>query len=128
MAKNSVTRHQAQTLPVPPKLEPKVTKRSLMERVRGYFYQLWNEVEDSFRVRLGTVGNADSVTGIRMFDRYEATDMIKKAGKDAKDPVIISAMTGDIYRCVVRLLRAHDMGLKLRREQYRQLTHTPAAE
>lgn len=128
MAKNSVIRHQAQALPVPPKLEPKLTKRSLMERVRVYFYRLWNDVDDSFRTRLGSVSNADSVTGIRMFDRYEATDQIKKMGKDDKDPVIMSVLTGDIYRCVVRLLRIHDMGLKVRREQYRQLTHTPAAE
>lgn len=128
MADNSLTRHQGQSLPVPVKLEPKVTKRSLMVSVRIYFYQLWNKAEDAFRTRLGSVGNADSVTGIRMFDRAEAVGMIREAGKDAKDPVIMGALPGDIYRCVTRLLRAHDMGLKLRRQQYQQLTHTPAAE
>ena len=115
-------------LPVPARLEPKQSKRTLMYSVRAYFYSLYNTTSAKFRDLLASVGNKDAVTGNRLFDRHEAVGMIKQAAKQAQDQFTAESKDGDIYRCIVNLMRKHDMGLKLRRREYALLTHsaTPA--
>lgn len=110
-------------LPGPERLEPKQTKRSLMISVRVYFYSLYNGTNSKFRELLWSVGNKDSVHNAnRMFDRHEAVGMIRERAKEAKDTVTISAKDGHIYHCLVNLMRAEGLGIKLRRSQYRELT------
>jgi hypothetical protein len=54
--------------------------------------------------------------------------MIKKAAESAKDTGTVNAQDGDIYRCIVSLMRPHDLGLKLRRQDYKRLTQVPRVE
>ena len=113
---NEVTR-----LPVPERLEPKNAQRSLMQSVRGYFYSLYNSTDPTFREFLVSVGNEDAITGRRDFDRHEAVRMIKEQAKHAKDTITLQAKDGEIYRCLVNIMKNHDeLRLKLRRIQYRQ--------
>ena len=114
-------------LPMPPRLEPKQTKRSLMISVRGYFYNLYNATNAKFRDLLASVSNQDAITGNRLFDRHDAVGMIKKAAEDAKDALTAQAKDGDIYRCLVHLMKGNDLGLKLRRREYERLTHQKKA-
>src|SRR5688572_22502733 len=121
---NEVTR-----LPVPERLEPKNAKRSLLQNVRGHFYTLYNSDNVQFREYLGTVGNEDAITGRRDFDRHEAVRLIKEQAKHAKDTVTLEALDGEVYRCLVNVMRKHDeLRPKLRRAQYRRLGHQQAAE
>lgn len=115
-------------LPIPDRLEPKRTQRTLMVNVRMYFYQLYNTPDGKFRALLVSISNVDAVTGNRMFDRAEAVGMIKDAAKTAKDITTSGAKAGHIYRCLVNLMREHGLGLKLRRTEYLRLTHQQAAE
>jgi len=119
---NEITR-----LPMPDKLEPKVSSRSLAMSVRNYFYSLYNNAK-AFRDLLASVGNKDAMTGNRLFDRHEAVGLIKQAAKKADDPIVLGAKDGDVYRCIVNLMRQNDMGLKLRRREYTRLTHQAPAE
>ena len=121
---NEVTR-----LPVPERLEPKNANRSLLQNVRGYFYTLYNSTDSTFREFLVSVGNKDAVTGNRYFDRHQAVGMIKKLAAIAKDTITLEAKDGEIYRCLLSVMKNHDeLKLKLRRNQYRQLEHQQAAE
>jgi hypothetical protein len=116
-------------LPMPDRIEPKSTKRTLMTFVRIYFTALFNGNEgDMFKGWLGSVGNKDAKTGNRLFDRYEAVNMVKQAAVKADDEATAKAKPGDIYQCITHLLRENGMGLKLRRQQYEQLTHMKPAE
>ena len=115
-------------LPMPERLEPKKTSRSLATSVRVYFYTLYNATNAKFRELLASVGNKDAITGNRLFDRHEAVGMIKAAATKAEDSLTTTAKDGDIYRCLVNLMRQNDMGLKLRRREYNRLTHQQAAE
>lgn len=115
-------------LPMPDHLEPDSTSRSLMVSVRMYFFALYNAADKTFQKYLGSVGNKDSVTGNRLFDRHEAVRMIKKTAKEAKDGVTENAYDGDIYKCIVSLMRKKGMGQRLRSQQYRELTHRAPAE
>lgn len=115
-------------LPVPERLEPKSANRTLMVNVRSYFYTLYNASGDQFRKLLVSVGNKDAITGNRLFDRYQAVDMIKNAAAKAEDEITVNAKHGDVYFCLSRLMRQHDMGLKLRRQEFARLTHRAAAE
>lgn len=112
-------------LPVPARLEPRATARTLMHSTRALFYALWNGADATFRNLLASVGNDDAITGNRMFDRHEAITLMRKAAEKqaARDLVFLEAKAGDIYRCLVRILRDHDLGLKIRREQFNRLTH-----
>jgi hypothetical protein len=114
-------------LPVPTKLEPKSAKRTLMMSVRSYFYTLYNADSDKFRELLGSVGNKDAVTGNRYFDRHEAVKMIKEAAIKAQDDSTVEALDGDVYRCLVNVMRGHaELSLKWRRQQYLQFTQQAA--
>jgi hypothetical protein len=115
-------------LPVPERLEPKKTARSLMQSVRIYFYSLYNSTNAAFRDLLASVGNTDSKTGNRLFDRHNATLMIKEAAKKAEDVTVLGAKDGEIYQCIVRVMRQNNLGLKLRRAEYKRLTHQQPAE
>jgi hypothetical protein len=97
-----------------------------MMSVRTYFYALYNIVDDTFRSRLASVRNADAVTENRMFDRYEAVNLIRQAAKKADDAVVMAATAGKIYQCVTKIMRDNGLGLKLRRAQYDRLTHQAA--
>jgi hypothetical protein len=114
-------------LPLPDRLEPKQTSRNLMQNVRIYFYALYNGTK-KFRELLGSIGNKDAITGNRLFDRHEAVGMIKGAARKAEDISTSDAMDGDIYRCMVTLMRGNGLGLKLRRSEYQKLTHQAPAE
>jgi len=122
------TNEEVARLPVPTRLEPKNISRSLATSVRIYFYTLYNATNAKFRDLLASVGNKDAVTGNRLFDRHEAVGMIKAAATKAEDTLTTSAKDGDVYRCIVNLMRQNDMGLKLRRREYQRLTHQQAAE
>lgn len=115
-------------LPMPDHLEPKDAFRSLMSSVRIYFYTLYNATDKTFRNLLASVGNKDSITGNRLFDRYEAVAMVKTVAGKSNDAVTEGAKPGDIYRCIVNLLRQNDMGLRIRRREYQRLTHQAPAE
>jgi hypothetical protein len=114
-------------LPIPDRLEPKKTSRSLATSVRIYFYTLYNAAK-AFRDLLASVGNEDAIHGNRLFDRHVAVGLIKKAAIDAKDMLTAEANDGEIYRHIVNLMRNEKMGLKLRRQQYQQMTHQAPAE
>lgn len=113
-------------LPMPVRLEPKATARSLALQVRHYFYALYNAADASFREYLASVGNKDSLTGKREFDRYKAVEMVKAAAKKAEDDLVVQAKEGDIYKYVSRLLRLNGQGLKIRRAEYKRITTQPA--
>jgi hypothetical protein len=115
-------------LPVPERLEPKNLKRTLAMNVRGYFYQLYNAGNKAFQDLLVSVGNKDSLTGNRLFDRHNAVSMVKKAAAEAKDKITQDAKDGDIYRYIVHLMNENKLGLKLRRSEYERLTHQAPAE
>jgi hypothetical protein len=115
-------------LQMPERLEPKNTARTLMVSVRGYFYALYNSTNKAFVDLLASVGHKDSIHGNRLFDRHVAVGMIKKAALDAKDTFTANAKDGDVYRCIVNLMSQHDMGLKLRRSQYRAIMQQVPAE
>jgi hypothetical protein len=123
LRRNEMTTTTLIRLPVPERLEPKNAKRTLMTNVRAYFYQLYNASSKAFKELLVSVGNEDSLTGNRLFDRHNAVGMIKKAAADVKDKITEDAKDGEIYRCLVRLMKQHDLGLKLRRRDYDRLTH-----
>jgi hypothetical protein len=123
MSKNEIV-----TLPMPERLEPKSTTRSLTVSVRMYFYALYNSADGKFRNLLASVGNTDSITGNRLFDRHEAVVMIKAMASKAGDTMTTSAKDGHVYRCLVGLMRNNALGLKLRRREYNRLTHQQAAE
>ena len=115
-------------LPLPDRLVPRNTQRSLMTSVRGYFYSLYNS-NTTFKNMLVSVGNKDAVTGKREFDRHVAVGLIKTAAKQANDSLVVDARDGDVYKCMNAAMRNHpELRLKLRRAQYRQLTHQQAAE
>jgi hypothetical protein len=111
-------------LPMPDRLEPKNTARSLMASVKVYFYTLYNGTDKAFRSLLGSIGNKDAITGNRLFDRHEAVGLIKKVARQANDAPTVDAKDGDVYKCLVSLMRVNGIGLKLRKHQYRELTHT----
>jgi hypothetical protein len=115
-------------LPLPDHLEPKKTSRSLATSVRIYFYTLYNNANAAFRELLASVGNKDAIHGNRLFDRHVAVGLIKKAALEAKDTLTANANDGDIYRHIVNLMRGEKLGLRLRRNQYRQITHQQPAE
>jgi hypothetical protein len=52
--------------------------------VRNYFYALYNATNATFREMLVSVGNKDSKTGNRLFDRHVAVGMVKEAAKRAR--------------------------------------------
>ena len=117
-------------LPVPDKLDPQHTKRSLMTNVRLLFFQLWNSAEAKVKTRfhslMASVGNGDSVNKSRAYDRCKAVDMIvEKAGQDA---TVNGALPGDILKCLSVIMRENGMGLRLRRREYQRLTHARPAE
>ena len=112
-------------LPIPDRLEPKQNKRNLMQNVRIYFYACYNATK-KFRDLLVSIGNEDAVTGNRLFDRHEAVGMIKGAARKAEDIATSDAKDGDIYKCMVDLMRTNGLGLKLRRAEYQRLTHQQA--
>jgi hypothetical protein len=93
-----------------------------MASVRIYFFGLYNASKGDFREWLVSVGNNDALTGNRLFDRHNAVGMIKQAARDAKDSLTADARDGDIYRCLVNLLRYSGLGLKLRRAEYLRIT------
>jgi hypothetical protein len=117
-------------LPVPDKLDPKHTKRSLMTNVRLRFFQLWNATEAKAKTRfhqlMASVGNDDSVNKSRGYDRCKAVDMIISAADG--DAVINGAKPGDILKCLSLIMRENGMGLRLRRREYQRLTHATPAE
>jgi len=116
------------TLPLPDHLEPKKTTRSLAASVRIYFYALYNVASTGFKEMLVSVGNKDAKTGNRLFDRHIAVGMVKTAAKEAKDSETANAKDGDIYQIIVALMRTNNIGQRLRRQQYKQLTQQQPAE
>jgi hypothetical protein len=87
---------QVARLPLPERIEPKVTKHSLFARVRIYYYGLYNGASSKFRDYLASVGNKDSLTGNRMFDRAEAVKLVLKEAETAKDSITLASSQGDI--------------------------------
>jgi uncharacterized protein YecA (UPF0149 family) len=116
-------------LPVPDKLEPMHTKRSLMTNVRLRFFQLWNNAEAKLKTQfhqlMASVGNGDSVNKSRAYDRCKAVDMIVNVS--GNDTVINGAKPGDILKCLSVIMRENGMGLRLRRREFQRLTHSPSA-
>lgn len=113
-------------------LVQKTTKRSLMTNVRMRFFQLWNSGEAKARATFhklmaSTSNGDDSVNKSRVYDRCEAVNMIIAVAKEAKDAIVTDAKPGDILRCLAVIMRQNEMGLKLRRQQYKSLMHSPSA-
>jgi uncharacterized protein (DUF2267 family) len=111
-------------VPMPTRLEPKQTSASLHMMVRGYFYSLFNSDNaegEKFRDHLASVGNADSITKNKWFDRHVAVGMVKKAAKEAKDVMTLEADDGDVYKWISRELKARGLGPKERRLEYKRL-------
>jgi hypothetical protein len=116
-----MTKHN-DMLPMPERLEPKQTKRSLMTSVRMYFYTLYNAADGKFKAFLSSVGNKDAVTGNRTADRVRAVDMIKASADKGGDSTTSAAKDGDVLQCLSKLMTENGLGLKVRRQQYDQLT------
>ncbi len=93
-----------------------------MSSVRIYFYVLYNAKCSDFRDWLASVNNETAITKNRMFDRYEAVRMIQQAAREAKDTVTANEAGGDVYRCLVHLMRTNGLGLRLRRADYLRIT------
>jgi predicted butyrate kinase (DUF1464 family) len=115
-------------LPMPDHLEPKSTSRSLSASVKIYFYTLYNETSGKFRELLASIGNKDAIHKNRLFDRHYAVGMVKDAAKKSGDAAVANAVDGDIYKCIVNLMRGEGLSLKLRRQAYANLTHQAPAE
>ena len=117
-------------LPVPDHLAPAASSRALITAVRGYFYNLYNNRAAqgaSFREYLKSIGNKDAVTKNRIFDRHEAVRMIKKSATDANDASTADAADGQVYQCMVSVMRVHpELRLRLRRADYQRLTRSAA--
>lgn len=127
MKKSKQARSEVARLPMPEHLEPKLSSRSLLLSVRNYFYPLYN-TDANFKDLLAAVGNKDAITGNRLFDRHNAVGMIKSMAKEVKDSVVVNAKDGEVYRCIVGVMRENELGLKLRRREYQRVTHQMAAE
>jgi hypothetical protein len=123
MASNNIVQ-----LPVPDRLVPPQTKRSLMTNVRLRFLYLWNDAEAklkiTFRKLLASTSERDSVNKSRSYDRSEAVNMIIASAKETKDVIVIDAAPGDILKCLSALMRENGMGLRLRRRELARLTHS----
>jgi hypothetical protein len=117
-------KHSVMRLPVPAHLDPPTTRGSLFTKVQDRFLSLYNDSkDDTFKEFLVAVGNKDAITKNLVFDRHNAVVMIREAAKKADDQILSMAADGDIYKCMVRVMRKNNLGLKLRREQMKQLTH-----
>ena len=115
-------------LPLPDRLEPTISSRSLGTSVKIHFYALYNAANSKFKEWLTAVGNKDAITGNRNFDRHEAVLMIKAAAKTAADTVVMNAKDGDVYKHLTHLMRKNNLGLRVRRQEYRRITGTVPAE
>jgi hypothetical protein len=115
-------------VPLPDHVEPKNVQRHLMASVRIYFYALYNSADKTFKEWLISVGNKDALTGNRLFDRHQATLMVRTAADKANDHIVTAAKDGDIYRCIVNLMRGEGWGLKLRRAEQLTLPATPTEQ
>ena len=98
--------------------------RSLHASVRIYFEALYPKPE--FQNLLASVNNRTSLTGNRLFDRYDAVRMIKELAAERKDTAVVGTKAGYIYKIVVGVMRQNNMGLKLRRKEYLLLTQQAA--
>lgn len=115
-------------LPMPDRLEPKSTARTLMHSVKHYFYVSFNSPSDEFRDYLASVSNKDALTGNRFFDRHVAVEMLVKAAKAAGDPCFENVTHGKIFQMISRIMADHpEIALKHRREEYRRLTQSRQA-
>jgi len=115
-------------LPMPAHLPPQANPaRSLAIKVNGYFRALY-ESTARFRELLASVGNKDAILGNRLFDRHEAVALIKKAAAEAKDSLTADANDGEVYKYLSRAMGKNGLGLRLRREAYKALTHQAPAE
>lgn len=123
-----MTTQEVSRLPLPERLEPRSTSRSLATSVRVYFYSLYNATNGTFKDLLASVGNKDAITGNRLFDRHNAVSMVKAEAKVAKDTATVNAKDGDVYKVLVGIMRQNGMGLRLRRQEYLRLTHQQPAE
>jgi fido (protein-threonine AMPylation protein) len=119
------TTREIARLPMPERWEPRATQAALMQRVRGYFEALYNGA-GQFRDYLASVGNQDSITENRAFDRYKAVEMIKDMARENGDLLTANASEGKIYQKVATLMRGAGLGLRVRRQEYARLTHQPA--
>ena len=113
-------------LPMPDHLDPIRTSRSLPAAVRSYFLALYN-TKPAERAWLKSTGKYDSPCDNRMFDRHYFVLAIKALAKEAKDIMTMEASDGQIWAICSGEMRNYGLGLRLRREQYRLLTHQQQA-
>jgi hypothetical protein len=113
-------------LPMPDKLDQHRTKFALMTSVKAIFYKLYN-ASATFRGFLASVSSEDSVEGTRLIDRSEAARMIRATAEKDGDGLAGKAKLGEIVRCISKIMRSHDMGLRVRRSEYLRLKHSPPA-
>jgi len=111
----------APRVPLPDRIEPRITARSLLPAVRVYFFRAYNAEEDGFRKWLISTSNKDALTRNRLFDRLRGVDMLKAMAAENDDDIVISASEGAIYKCINQIMKEHGHGLKLRRERQRLL-------
>ncbi len=76
----------------------------LTQHVRVHFEKLVNSSDD-FNAYMATPNNQYAITGNVMFDRLHAVRMVLEEARKAGDPVTTGAAEGDIYQCMVRLMR-----------------------
>lgn len=109
-------------LPLPTHLDPPTSKRNLMSRVRDYFHVLYNNPkDDTFREWLVAVNNKSAITENLWFDRGYAVRAIRDLAKKSEDATVEAASEGAIYKSMTRVMREHQIGLKLRRQQLKKL-------
>jgi hypothetical protein len=99
---------------LPERIEPRSTARSLGASVRFFFIPLFNNSED-FRAYLASVGNEDSITKNRLFDRFKAITMLVATARDAGDYVLPQATEGEIYKHITNIMRREGLGLRARK-------------
>lgn len=113
-------------LPMPERLEPKTSARSLAASVRRYFYAVYNS-DPKFKTYLASVGNKDAITGNRHFDRHVAVEFLKEAAKAASDDCFKNVTDGEVYKYLTHeIARWDDLKLKHRRLEYQRFTQQAA--
>ena len=113
-------------LPMPERLEPKATNKTLAASVRRYFYAVYNS-DPKFKTYLASVGNKDAITGNRGFDRHVAVEFLKDAARAASDDCFKDVIDVEIYKHLSHeISKWDDLKLRYRRLEFQRFTQQAA--
>ena len=72
------------SVPLPKRIKPQISSRSLMVAVHALFFHVYNTVDDGFRKYLVATCNADALTQKRKFDRLQCSRPAYRAGQETE--------------------------------------------